>query len=259
MKNKEPYEKALESSGFDEKMSYSPPATPSHNRRGRTRKRKILWFNPPYNSAVKTDIGWKFLNLLSKHFPKDHKYAKLFNQNTVKLSYSCMPSMSSVIASHNKKILTEELPQQTSEERRTCNCRTRETCPMDGNCLDESIIYKATVTTDEKASVYFGSTEMSFKQRYAGHKASFAHENLSTATTLSKYVWSLKKAGTPYSLRWEIHKHCSPYKCGTRSCDLCLTEKYVILHADPDSTLNKHSEIMQKCRHKNKFKLKAVK
>ena len=115
------------------------------------------------------------------------------------------------------------------------------------------------MTTDEKASVYFGSTEMSFKQRYAGHKASFAHENLSTATTLSKYVWSLKKAGTPYSLRWEIHKHCSPYKCGTRSCDLCLTEKYVILHADSESTLKKHSEIMQKCRHKNKFKLKAVK
>ena len=26
--------------------------------------------------------------------------------------------------------------------------------------------------------------------------------------------------------------YATPYKCGTRRCDLCLTEKYVIAHAD---------------------------
>ena len=38
------------------------------------RRRKIIWFNPPYNRNVKTNIGKSFLKLLKKHFTRDHKY-----------------------------------------------------------------------------------------------------------------------------------------------------------------------------------------
>ena len=38
-------------------------------------------------------------------------------------------------------------------------------------------------------------------------------------------------------------------------CQLCLAEKLAILWADPDTTLNKRSELVAKCRHRNKFKL----
>ena len=38
--------------------------------------------------------------------------------------------------------------------------------------------------------------------------------------------------------------------------DLCLTEKLLIAKADRRKLFNKKSEIMSKCRHRNKFTLK---
>ena len=46
-----------------------------------------------------------FLKLLDRHFPRAHKFHKIFNPNTVKASYCCMKNMSSIISSHNKQFL----------------------------------------------------------------------------------------------------------------------------------------------------------
>ena len=54
---------------------------------------------------VKTNVGKTFLKLLQRHFPKRHRMYKIFNRNTVKISYCCMRNMESVISSHNKQIL----------------------------------------------------------------------------------------------------------------------------------------------------------
>jgi len=256
-KNKEAYNTAISKSGFQEEISYKPQSAAASRSKKRSRKRNILWFNPPFNSAVRTDIGRKFLNLIGKHFPKPHRFHKIFNRNTIKISYSCTQNMSSVIAAHNKRILNKE-PVISEESSRTCNCRVPQECPLDGSCLQSSVIYKATVTAGAKAMCYIGSTEGPFKTRFNGHKSSFNLQHLASHTTLSNYIWDLKGKSTNYVLKWEIMKRCSPYKCGTRSCDLCLTEKLLILQADPATTMNKHSEIMQKCRHKNKFKLKNI-
>ena len=59
--------------------------------------RKVTWFNPPYSKKV----GQKFLKLIDKHFPVGCKLRKVFNRNMVKVSYSCMPSMGSIIKQHN--------------------------------------------------------------------------------------------------------------------------------------------------------------
>ena len=59
--------------------------------------------HPPFN--VQTNIGRAFINLIDKCFPAGHKLRKVFNRNTVKLSYSCTPSMKQVIDGHNKAIL----------------------------------------------------------------------------------------------------------------------------------------------------------
>ena len=45
------------------------------------------------------------MRLVDKHFPRHHKYYKLFNRNNIKLSYSCMPNMNNVIRKHNSKIM----------------------------------------------------------------------------------------------------------------------------------------------------------
>ena len=78
-----------------------------------------------------------FHNRIKKHFPPNHNLYPVFNKKNVKVSYSCMPNMGSIINNRNKKILT-------------------------------SVIYKANVTTgkDDTGKNYIGLTEGTFKQRY---------------------------------------------------------------------------------------------
>ena len=52
------------------------------------KSRPTIWFNPPFSSSVKTNICAHFLHLITKHFPKGHRFHKIFNQNNLELSYS---------------------------------------------------------------------------------------------------------------------------------------------------------------------------
>ena len=76
---------------------------------------------------------------------------------------------------------------------------------------------------------------------------------------MSNYLWELKNANMNFSVKWSIAACASPYKCGTRKCDLCLTEKYIIARADQKYLLNKRTEIISKCRHRHKYVLKNIK
>ena len=71
---------------------------------------------------------------------------------------------------------------------------------------------------------------------------------------LSKYLWKLKE-NTYYNLQWSIKAYPSPYKCGTRKCDLSLTEKMIIARSLQKKLLNKRTDLVSKCRHRNKFLL----
>ena len=55
------------------------------------------------------------------------------------------------------------------------------------------------------------------------------------------------------------YSYASPYRCGTRRCDLCITAKYITARADQRRLLNKRTEFISKCRHRNKFLLKNLK
>ena len=88
-----------------------------------------------------------FLKLLDKHFPRHHKLHKIFNRNTVKKSYSCTKNMKSVMNDHNKKVLNQNRP---CPNERKCNCIRKELCPQNGNCQVEKIVYKATITCNER-------------------------------------------------------------------------------------------------------------
>ena len=112
----------------------------------RNRARRVTWFNPPYSKNVITRVGQKFLKLIDKHFPVGSKLRKVFNRNTVKVSYSCMPSMGCIIKQHNARICETE--QEDSGQPRHCNCCIPERCPLNGHCLTSKIVYKATVETD---------------------------------------------------------------------------------------------------------------
>ena len=246
------YNKALANSGFVEKIVY----TPSSNKKKRSRKRNIIWFNPPFNANVKTNIGKLFLNLLEKHFPRHHRFHKLFNRSKVKLSYSCMPNMASILRRNNVRILSN--PATTIVER-TCNCKQNDICPLAGECLKSGIVYKALVKTSDNEISYLGTSEGTFKQRLYNHTKSFRNQQYEKDTELSKHVWKLKESNTPFKINWSIAASAAPYTSGSKKCDLCLTEKLLIATSDPKTILNKRDEIMSKCRHMNKFKLKCFK
>ena len=166
--------------------------------------------------------------------------------------------MKSVIAKHNKKVLNPQVPDPNV---RTCNCppNSRDICPLDGKCMTESVVYRAEVATQGVTKVYTGATQPFFKKRLAVHKHSFVNREREVDTCLSKYIWQLKDENKNFDIKWTLHRKAYPYQCGTRKCDLCLTEKLEILKSDPKCTLNKRSEIMNKCLHRKDCKLSSVK
>ena len=99
------YSDLLRKSGFHDNITFIPKTTNTKTNKKKTRKRTIIWFNPPYCLSVKTNVGRIFLKLIQKHFPKGNSLNKIFNKNTVKVSYSCMGNISSIISSHSKNIL----------------------------------------------------------------------------------------------------------------------------------------------------------
>ena len=113
---------------------------------------------------------------------------------------------------------------------------------MDGKCLHECIVYQANVVTNNECKEYFGAAEGEFKLCYNNRTMSFRHKKRVNDTELSKYLWKLKEENADYNLQWSIKAYASPYKCGTRKCDLCLTEKLIIARSDPKKLLNKRTE-----------------
>ena len=249
------YNNALKESGYTENVEYVEGRKNIEPVSRRNRARKVTWFNPPYSKNVVTRVGQEFLKLIDKHFPVGSKLRKVFNRNTVKVSYSCMPSMGSIIKQHNARICSEE--REGDSQPRCCNCRKPELCPLDGRCLTSKIVYKATVETEGTPApkVYIGSTETPFKQRYANHLMSFRHERYKNRTELSKYIWDLKREGKTFRVGWDILRKTPAYSNLSKRCDLCLTEKLMIISADKSTLLNRRSEIISKCRHENKFYL----
>ena len=181
------YQEALDKSGY--RYDLSCKVTPSQTRR-RTRQRNIIWYNPPYSRNVETNVGKCFLSLIDQHFSKSNPLHKIFNRNTIKLSYSCMNNVKSIISSHIKSVIRTST--NSDKDKKNCNCRKPEKCPIDGNCNVESIIYQAEVTSQTTKETYIGLCDTAFKLRYRNHTSSFRNERYRNATELSKHVWNLK-------------------------------------------------------------------
>ena len=246
------YEEALKTSGFHEKLSFINSSEGSNNQQGnnRNRRRKIIWYNPPYSMNVKTNIGKEFLKLIRTHFHNQHVFHKIFNKNTLKISYSSTKNISSIIASHNKALIRKAEPAEAP-----CNCRNKNQCPLDGRCQVSNIVYESKVTSlpegDEK--FYLGICSTSFKDRLGTHHSSFNHRKYKTSTELSKYVWDLKDTNKGYNISWRLVKKV--YGRPVRNfCKLCLTEKlFIIEYPNKDKLIN--SNCINKCRHESKYLL----
>ena len=123
------------------------------------------------------------MSLIDKHFPPHHKLHKLFNQSNVKINYSCLSKIKSIINVHNRNTLY----QSPIIGRRTCNCINIAQCPLQQKCLSNNILRQANITSIDENSetkVYYGTCETTFKLRYANHRKSFNHRNRKSATEL---------------------------------------------------------------------------
>ena len=163
-----------------------------------------------------------------------------------------MPNIDSAIKSHNNQLLKSD-----REDKRSCNCRRNDTCPVEGKCLEEGIIYEATIKSSSDEKKYVGLTEGTFKRRLYGHRQSFKNSGLRNVTELSKHTWDLNDRGEKYELSWNIIDRASSYKGTSKSCRLCLLEKYHILTRE--DLLNKRSELVSKCRHRRPYLIGSVK
>ena len=256
------YENALCRSNYDFNLQYN--ATPSSkiddpntesctsSQPKRKRHRNILWFNPPYSKNVVTNIGKTFLQLIDKHFPKSSRLHKIFNRNSIKISYSCMKNVKTTISNHNTRIRSTE---PTATEEINCNCRKKDECPLQKKCLTRAIVYQAEVKSHDNGETkrYIGVTAREFKHRYRNHKKSFELQRYANETELSKHIWKLKRSGRPYNTTWSILKKAVPYTSGRPRCNLCLQEKLLILKSRDENLLNKRSEIFSKCVHQKQF------
>ena len=89
-----------------------------------------------------------------------------------------------------------------------------------------------------------------FNQDLAGRNANLQN------TTLSTHIWKLKQRKIDYDIKWRIAKQAPVYSKESGGCQLCLEEKTFIMYADKEKSLNKRTEIMQKCRHREDHLLK---
>ena len=147
----------------------------------------------------------------------------------------------------------------TSTNKKDCNRRNTDNCPLGGKCLVECIVYEATVSTTTQINIYYGSAEDDFKSRYNNHTLSFRSKEYKHRTELSKPIWSLKDSNTEFSLKWRIKIKAMPYKCGSRKWDLCLAEKVAIARFEGVGLLNIRTELLSKCRHRNKLIIGNIK
>ena len=214
----------------------------------------MIYYNPPFSKIVKTNIGKKFLHLIDLHFPENNKFRKIFNRNTIKVSYGCMPNVSAFINAHNRAILEESKPIEGGG----CNCRVPADCPVEGNCLKKGAFYEATVSSDlpnYEDQVYLGISDPAFKGRFKNHEKSFNLEKYKKETELSKEIWRIKENQGSYSIKWRILKQYPSYNPQSKRCMLCANEKLAILHYEGTNLLNKRSEIISTCRHRRKYDL----
>ena len=171
-----------------------------------------------------------------------------------------MGNVDSIIKGHNLKMKEAEKNEKVKNSRK-CNCRKKSDCPLNGNCLIESVVYEGLLTELDGPNAgtqlsYSGSTSNTFKSRYNSHKSTLNHENSKSHTTLSEHHHKLNRKGIKHKIEWRIVKEAKAFD--GMKCNLCVEEKLHIAYKKSKS-LNSRDELLYKCRHMKKFAFETKK
>ena len=138
--------------------------------------------------------------MLNKYFAPSHYLHKIFNSNTIKVSYCCTQNLGNIIKLWNKKL--------TSSNNLIIlqwNCWKKE-CQVDGKCRANDIVYRwiASATAFHNKA-YLGIAQGKFKKWFYYHNTSFKNQSKRNKPTLAKYIWDLKlKENVMPTLKWQI-------------------------------------------------------
>ena len=254
---KPPYQEALTKSGYTHVLEYGPPDQLSPKKKNR--KKYVTRFNPPFSLSVQSNVGREFLRLIDTAFPPNNPLHKLFNRQTVKISYRCMPNMAQAISRHNAKVLKAD---QLIDQQPGCSCGDDPaSCPVQGICKTKGVVYEACVkeTISGNKETYTGLTCRQFKTRFNEHNLDMNNPSGRIKSKLSSHIWSLKDRGINYEVTWRLLDKATTFNPTTKKCRLCLKEKYFIMYRRDSSSLNKRSEVFNTCRHRTQDLLMNVK
>ena len=124
------------------------------------------------------------MKLIVNHFLKHHRLHKIFNMNTIKLSYSCMKNMGNIITKYNNKLLFQSFQQLTQ----MCSCRDKASCPMEGNCLPKCFVYRHKQTAEVRESTTLGRLRTNLKPRITTIPC---HSKIKVVKRKLNFVWEI--------------------------------------------------------------------
>ena len=134
-----------------------------------------MWFGSTLllaRTLIQTLHACSFLHLVDTNFSADHELHKIFNGNTVKVSYSYMNNVRSIITNHNTRIIRKSRPQVISADNYNYKTnKSKKAWPLQNKCMSEDIVYKATISTSNinDTKHYIGMTSSAFKERDRNH------------------------------------------------------------------------------------------
>ena len=166
-----------------------------------------------------------------------------------------MPNIKSNISTSKKEVLHKPVNQNT----RKYNCINKNTCPLNGNCFLENILYIVTIKSDKKncqLRIFIVKTHSKNDKQTIKDLSNI--NRYKNDTKLSVEYWNLKAGNSKRKVTLAVKKPFRAYNPQSKRSSLYLNDKFEILEDKENNLLNKKSEAISKCRHQNKYMLRTV-
>ena len=121
--------------------------------------------------------------------------------------------------------------------------------------MNKDIVYKATISTSNTNDTkhYIGMTSSTF----ISYQIFYTQKIFKRNGTFETHV-APKAKQNRFHHKMVNNKKSISYTGGSKRCNLCLEEKLNILKEKDSCLLNKRSEIISACQHKNRFQVKSL-
>ena len=95
-----------------------------------------------------------------------------------------MSNISLITVGHNNSLLQPKITKYG------CNCRVKNSCPLQNQCQTPNLIYGADVANEvnNEKKIYFRLAATTSKERFGNRKKGFNHKQHNKKTEFSKYI-----------------------------------------------------------------------